>query len=114
MMQSVSYTHGGPLEVEQAKHAAADGCYSISEHRREIEIFGEYSSRSYICCWLHEPFSIGATGGSPCSGEEDSPLCDEYLQLGLWFGRKKGNQTLLTGFSDTDFAGDVDASKSTT
>jgi hypothetical protein len=33
---------------------------------------------------------------------------------GLWFGRKKGNQTLLTGFSDADFAGDVDAKKSTT
>jgi hypothetical protein len=33
---------------------------------------------------------------------------------GLWFGRKKGNQSLLTGFSDADFAGDVDARKSTT
>jgi hypothetical protein len=33
---------------------------------------------------------------------------------GLWFGRKKGNQALLTGFSDADFAGDVDARKSTT
>jgi hypothetical protein len=33
---------------------------------------------------------------------------------GLWFGQKKGNQTLLTGFSDADFAGDVDARKSTT
>jgi hypothetical protein len=33
---------------------------------------------------------------------------------GLWFSRKKGNQTLLTGFSDTDFAGDVDARNSTT
>jgi hypothetical protein len=33
---------------------------------------------------------------------------------GLWFGRKKGNQTLLTGFSDADFAEDVDARKSTT
>jgi hypothetical protein len=30
---------------------------------------------------------------------------------GLWFGWKKGNQTLLTGFSDVDFAGDVDAKK---
>jgi hypothetical protein len=33
---------------------------------------------------------------------------------GLWFGRKKGNQTLLIGFSDADFAIDVDARKSTT
>jgi hypothetical protein len=33
---------------------------------------------------------------------------------GLWFGRKKGNQALLTGFSDVDFTGDVDARKSTT
>jgi hypothetical protein len=33
---------------------------------------------------------------------------------GLWFGRKKGNQALLTGFSDADFAGDVDARKSIT
>jgi hypothetical protein len=32
----------------------------------------------------------------------------------LWFGQKKGNQALLTGFSDADFAGDVDARKSTT
>jgi hypothetical protein len=33
---------------------------------------------------------------------------------GLWFGQKKGNQALLTGFSDADFAGDIDARKSTT
>jgi hypothetical protein len=33
---------------------------------------------------------------------------------GLWFGRKKGNQVLLIGFGDADFAGDVDARKSTT
>jgi hypothetical protein len=33
---------------------------------------------------------------------------------GLWFGQKKGNQALLTGFSDAVFAGDVDARKSTT
>jgi hypothetical protein len=33
---------------------------------------------------------------------------------GLWFGRKKENQALLTGFSDADFAGYVDARKSTT
>jgi hypothetical protein len=32
----------------------------------------------------------------------------------LWFGWKKGNQAFLTGFSDTDFIGDVDARKSTT
>jgi hypothetical protein len=33
---------------------------------------------------------------------------------GLWFNRKKGNQALLTWFSDADFARDVDARKSTT
>lgn len=33
---------------------------------------------------------------------------------GLWFGRKKEEQACLTGFSDSDFAGDVDARKSTT
>jgi hypothetical protein len=33
---------------------------------------------------------------------------------GLWFGRKKGNKALLTGFSDADFVGDIDARKSTT
>jgi hypothetical protein len=33
---------------------------------------------------------------------------------GLWFGRKKGNQTLLTRFSDANFARDVDARKCTT
>jgi hypothetical protein len=32
---------------------------------------------------------------------------------GLWFNWKKRNQALLTGFSDADFAGDVDARKST-
>jgi hypothetical protein len=33
---------------------------------------------------------------------------------GLWFGRKKGNQSLLTWFSDADFAGVIDAMKITT
>jgi hypothetical protein len=33
---------------------------------------------------------------------------------GLWFDRKKGNQVLLTGFSDANFAGDVDVRKNTT
>jgi hypothetical protein len=33
---------------------------------------------------------------------------------GLWFGWKKENQALLIGFSDADFAEDVDARKSTT
>jgi hypothetical protein len=90
MMQSVSCTHGGPLEAKQAKHTAAGGCYSISEHRWELEIFGEYSSQSCICCWLRESFFGGATGGSPCSDEEDSLLCGGYLQLGaLVLERKK-------------------------
>jgi hypothetical protein len=81
-MQSMSCTHGGPLEAEQVNHAAAGGCYNISKHRQELEIFGEYSSGSCICCWLRESFSGGAKGGSPCSGEEDSLLCGRYLQLG--------------------------------
>jgi hypothetical protein len=34
--------------------------------------------------------------------------------LGALVQPKKGNQALLIGFSDVDFAGDVDASKSTT
>jgi hypothetical protein len=33
---------------------------------------------------------------------------------GLWFGQKKGNQVLLTRFSDADFSGDVDVRKSKT
>jgi hypothetical protein len=56
--------------------------------------------------------------------------CGEYQQLGvlerilcyvvgtsnwgLWIGQKKGTHVMLTGFSDVDFAGDVDARKSTT
>jgi hypothetical protein len=32
----------------------------------------------------------------------------------IWFSRKKENRALLTGFSDTYFAGDADARKSTT
>jgi hypothetical protein len=44
MMQSVSCTHGGLLEAEQAKHAVVGGCYNILKYRREREIFGEYSS----------------------------------------------------------------------
>jgi hypothetical protein len=78
-MQYVSYIHGGPLEAEQAKHAVAGGRHNILEHHRELEVFGEYSSRSCICCWLCESFSGGVTGGSPCNGEEDSPLCGGYL-----------------------------------
>jgi hypothetical protein len=33
---------------------------------------------------------------------------------GLWFGRKKGNQVMLIGFNNVDFARDVNARKSTT
>jgi hypothetical protein len=33
---------------------------------------------------------------------------------GLWFGQKKENHALLTGFSDANFAEDVDARKSIT
>lgn len=32
---------------------------------------------------------------------------------GLWFGRKKEKEAMLVGFGDSDFAGDVDAHKST-
>jgi hypothetical protein len=32
---------------------------------------------------------------------------------GLWFGRKKENQVLLTGFRDAYFAGDINVRKST-
>jgi hypothetical protein len=52
---------------------------TTTEHRQELEVFGEYSSRSCICCWLCESFFGGATGGSPCSSEEDSPLGGGYL-----------------------------------
>jgi hypothetical protein len=79
---NVSCTHGGLLEAEQAKHVAASGRYNISEHRRKLEVFDEYSSQSCIFYWLCESFSGGATRGSPCSSEEDSPLCCGYLQLG--------------------------------
>jgi hypothetical protein len=85
----MSCTHGGPLEAEQAKHATIGKCYSISEYHQELEIFGEYSFRSCICFWLGESFSGGATGGSPCSGEEDSPLCGGYLQLGALVRREE-------------------------
>jgi hypothetical protein len=112
-MQSVSCTHGGPLEAEQAKHTAAGGCHNISEHHRELEVFGEYSSRScivvgYVSRFLEEP------------REDYLAVVKKILHYvtgtcnwGLWFDRKKGNQTLLTGFSDVDFAGD-DVRKSTT
>jgi hypothetical protein len=113
-MQFVSYTHGGPLEAEQAKHVAVGGLYSILEHHQELEVFGEYSSRSCICYWLCESFSGGATGGSPCSGEKILYYVAGTCNWGLWFGQKKGNQALLTRFSDADFAGDVDARKITT
>ncbi|XP_072146532.1 secreted RxLR effector protein 161-like [Setaria viridis] len=33
---------------------------------------------------------------------------------GLWFGRKKEKKAHVTGFSDSDYAGDVDARKSMT
>ena len=36
------------------------------------------------------------------------------MNWGLWFGRKKEKEAQLIGFSDSDYAGDVDASKSTT
>jgi hypothetical protein len=32
---------------------------------------------------------------------------------GLWFGQKKGNQALLTGFNNANFAIDVDLRKNT-
>jgi hypothetical protein len=79
-MQSVSCTHGGPLEAEQVKHATIGKCYSISEYHRELEIFGEYSFRSCICFWL---------------GEEDSPLCGGYLQLGALVRPEEGKSGVV-------------------
>jgi hypothetical protein len=43
-MQSMSCSDGGLLEAEQANHVAAGGCYNISEHHRQLEVFGEFSS----------------------------------------------------------------------
>jgi hypothetical protein len=40
----MSCTHGGPLEAEQVKHIVTGGCYNISKHHRDLEIFGKYSS----------------------------------------------------------------------
>jgi hypothetical protein len=112
-MQFVSCTHGGPLEAEQAKYTAAGGCHNISEHRQELEVFGEYSSRScivvaYVSRFLEEP------------REDYLAVVKKILRYvtgtcnwGLWFDQKKENQTLLTGFSDVDFTGD-DIRKSTT
>jgi hypothetical protein len=71
-MQFMSCAHRGTLEAEQAEHTVIGGCYNILEHCQELEIFGEYLSRSCICCWLRESFSGGATRGSPCSDEADS------------------------------------------
>jgi hypothetical protein len=129
-MHSLSNAHGGTCDADQAKNTATSGCYNTSEHHREPKVFGEYSSRSCICHWIREPLSGGAVGGSPCSGEADSPLCGEYQQLGAlerilryvvgksnwghWISQKKGNHVMLIGFSDVDFAGDVDVRKSTT
>jgi hypothetical protein len=91
-MQSLSNTPGGTLE---AKHATAGGCYSISEHRREPEVFDEYSSRPCICRWIHEPLSGGATGGPLCSGEADSSLCRGYQQLGALVQLKEGKSDVV-------------------
>jgi hypothetical protein len=38
----------------------------------------------------------------------------DICNWGLWFGRKKGNHALLTGFSDADFVEDADGRKNTT
>jgi hypothetical protein len=53
-------------------------------------------------------------GGSPCSGKWILCYVAVTSNWGLWFGRKKENQALLTGFNDADFVGDVDARKGTT
>jgi hypothetical protein len=112
-MQSLSNAHGDTFETKQANHAATDGCYNILEHCPESEVFGEYSSQFFICCWVCESLSGGAARGSAYNGEVDSPLCSGQQQLGLWFGQKKENHAMLTGFSDANFTGDVDARKCT-
>jgi hypothetical protein len=63
----------------------------------------------YVSCFLEEP------------REDHLAAVKKILRYvagtynwGLWFSQKKGNQALLTGFSDADFAGDVDVRKSTT
>jgi hypothetical protein len=69
----MSYTHGGPLEAEQAKHAATGGCHSISKHRRELEIFGEgveYITAANATCqalWLVRVLAEvkGSTSSTP-------------------------------------------------
>jgi hypothetical protein len=83
-------TPAGTLEAEQEKHTTAGRCYSISKHHREPEVFCEYSSRPYICRWICESLSGGATGGSPCSGEAEFPLCGGYQQLRALVRSKEG------------------------
>jgi hypothetical protein len=94
-MQSLSNAHGGTLEAEQVKHATASGCYNISEHHRESEVFGEYSSQPCICYWIRELLSGGAAGGSPCSGDADSPLCGRYQQLGTLVWSEEGKSSVV-------------------
>jgi hypothetical protein len=113
-MQSVSCIYGGPLEVEQAKHAAVDGCYNISH------IVG--SLRYLVNTHPDLAFVVGCVSHFLEEPQEDHLAAVKKIlcyvagtcNWGLWFGRKKENQVLLTEFSDADFAGDVDARKSTT
>jgi hypothetical protein len=77
--------------------------YLVNTHPNLASVVG------YVSCFLEEP------------REDHLATVKKILRYvvgtcnwGLWFGRKKGNQALLTRFSDADFAGDIDARKSTT
>jgi hypothetical protein len=105
----VSCTHGGLLEAEQAKHAVnATAHQSIVRSLRYL--MNTYPNPAfvvgYVSHFLEEPW------------EDHLAAVKKILRYvtgtcnwRLWFGRKKGNKTLLTGFSDADFAGDVDTRK---
>jgi hypothetical protein len=113
-MQSVSCTHRGPLEAEQAKHIIAGGRHNISEQHRELEVFGKYCPDLtfvvvYVSRFLEEPREDHLT-----AVKKILRYVTGTCNWGRWFGRKKGNQVLLTGFSDAYFARDVVARESTT
>jgi hypothetical protein len=57
----MSCTHGDPLEAEQAKHAAAGGCYNISKHHRSLRYLVNTRSDlafavGYVSHFLEEPW----------------------------------------------------------
>jgi hypothetical protein len=127
-MQSVSRTHGGPLEAEQVKHATTGGRHNISEKQSTQPLVDATPYRSIVGSLRYlvstHPniaFAVGYVSHFLKEPREDHLATMKKIlryvtgtcNWVLWFGRKKGNQTLLTGFSDADYAGDVDARKST-